>query len=84
MSQKTARLQAKTVGFLAAGFVIGLLVGLLLGPYLSALLLAAPGAHTAGYVDKIKSRGKLIVGTSADWPPFEYIDKNGQLSLIHI
>ena len=25
------------------------------------------------YVEQIKKRGKLIVGTSADWPPFEYI-----------
>ena len=25
-------------------------------------------------IDKIKSRGELIVGTSADWPPFEFIN----------
>ena len=34
-------------------------------------------------LEKIKSRGKLIVGTSADWPPFEWID-NGQVVGIDI
>lgn len=43
------------------------------------------GASLAGgLVEKIKKRGKLIVGTSADWPPFEYIDKNGQFAGIDI
>ncbi|RLE60785.1 MAG: amino acid ABC transporter substrate-binding protein, partial [Thermoprotei archaeon] len=37
-----------------------------------------------GLVEKIRKRGKLIVGTSADWPPFEYIDKNGQFAGIDI
>ena len=31
------------------------------------------------YVEKIKARGKLIVGTSADWPPFEYVNEKGQI-----
>jgi len=34
-------------------------------------------------VEKIKARGKLIVGTSADWPPFEYI-KDGKVVGIDI
>ncbi len=85
MSQeKTIKFQAGAAKFLAVGLVVGLLVGLLLGPYLSAYIFAASGAHTVSYVDKIKSRGKLIVGTSADWPPFEYIDKNGQYAGIDI
>mgnify|MGYP001770628502 CR=1 FL=1 len=25
-------------------------------------------------IDAIKARGKLVVGTSADWPPYEYIE----------
>lgn len=37
-----------------------------------------------GLVEKIRKRGKLIAGTSADWPPFEYIDKNGQFAGIDI
>ncbi len=32
---------------------------------------------TSGLVEKIKERGYIILGTSADWPPFEYIDKQG-------
>jgi ABC-type amino acid transport substrate-binding protein/tRNA A-37 threonylcarbamoyl transferase component Bud32 len=31
------------------------------------------------YVEKIKAKGVLVVGTSADWPPFEYVDKNGNI-----
>ena len=33
--------------------------------------------YTKSYVDEIKKRGKLIVGTSADWPPFEYPEDGG-------
>lgn len=36
------------------------------------------------FIDMIKSRGKLIVGTSADWPPFEYIDAKGNVAGIDI
>ncbi len=39
---------------------------------------------TPRYVEKIKARGKLIVGTSADWPPFEYIDEKGNVIGIDI
>jgi len=28
-------------------------------------------------LEKIKERGVLIVGTSADWPPYEYVTPNG-------
>jgi polar amino acid transport system substrate-binding protein len=28
-------------------------------------------------LQQIKQKGKLVVGTSADWPPYEYIAKNG-------
>ena len=36
------------------------------------------------YVEKIKARGKLILGTSADWPPFEYVNEKGQIVGIDI
>ena len=36
------------------------------------------------YVEEIKKRGKLILGTSADWPPFEYVDKDGNIVGIDI
>jgi len=35
-------------------------------------------------LDEIKSEGELIVGTSADWPPFEYIDSAGRYAGIDI
>ena len=37
---------------------------------------AATPAPTMGDWEKIKAAGKIIVGTSADYPPFEYYDKN--------
>lgn len=40
--------------------------------------------YTSSYVDKIKARGKLILGTSADWPPFEYVDEKGNIVGIDI
>jgi len=36
------------------------------------------------YVEAIKKKGKLVVGTSADWPPFEYIDEKGNYAGIDI
>lgn len=79
MSRETAGFQVGAAKLLAIGLVIGLLLGLLLGYYAST-----PREHSISYVDKIKSRGKLILGTSADWPPFEYIDRNGQYAGIDI
>jgi len=79
MSRETAGFQVGAAKLLAIGLVIGLLLGLLLGYYVST-----PREHSISYVDKIKSRGKLILGTSADWPPFEYIDRNGQYAGIDI
>ena len=37
---------------------------------------AATPAPTMGDWEKIKAAGKIVVGTSADYPPFEYYDKN--------
>jgi ABC-type amino acid transport substrate-binding protein len=37
---------------------------------------AATPAPSAGDWQKIKAAGKITVGTSADYPPFEYYDKN--------
>ncbi|MGC9107742.1 MAG: ABC transporter substrate-binding protein [Infirmifilum sp.] len=65
---------------LIAVFIIGLLIGGGLGYLLGH---TSPSLQSS-YIDKIKSRGKLIVGTSADWPPFEYVDKNGNFAGIDI
>ena len=36
-----------------------------------------PAAQTNGKLAQIRAAGKLIVGTSADYPPYESIDANG-------
>ncbi|MCD6563160.1 MAG: amino acid ABC transporter substrate-binding protein [Thermoproteales archaeon] len=72
--------------------IISLLVGLVIGyaislPEKQALQTKIANLESKlnpNYVQKIKSRGKLVVGTSADWPPFEYIDKNGNFAGIDI
>ncbi|MEZ0394245.1 MAG: ABC transporter substrate-binding protein [Desulfurococcaceae archaeon] len=33
-----------------------------------------------GLLDRIKNRGTLVVGTSADWPPYEYVAPDGSFA----
>lgn len=79
---------SKSIKFITlAAFLIGLLVGLGLGYPLWHTLpqqVSTAAQQQTGYIEKIKARGKLIVGTSADWPPFEYVDKNGNFAGIDI
>ena len=43
-----------------------------------ALMLAAVGCKsTADHLTAIKDAGKIVVGTSADYPPFEFVDETG-------
>jgi len=42
-----------------------------------SLLLTACSSKTGSHLDKIKQAGVIKVGTSADYPPFEYVDENG-------
>lgn len=43
-----------------------------------SLLLSACGGGAAGtHLDKIKQAGVIKVGTSADYPPFEFVDASG-------
>jgi len=51
-------------------------VGLILVAGLLALALA--GQATAGTLDDVKKRGKLIAGVKADFPPFGYVDSSGK------
>ncbi|MGW8249618.1 MAG: ABC transporter permease, partial [Anaerolineales bacterium] len=49
---------------------------------IAALLLATAcassgGTSQEGYLGTIKERGTLIVGTSADYPPYESVDEAG-------
>ncbi len=56
---------------------IGLVIGLVLGLLISTIMLK-PSINITETVktrlEVIKQRGRLIVGTSADWPPFEYVE----------
>lgn len=48
---------------------------------LAAVLMAMAGANAAfaaDHLSAIKARGKLIVGTSADYPPYESVDADGK------
>lgn len=81
-------METKVVALLVVSLVIGLAIGYAISiPEKQLLqnkieeLQAKLNPH---YVDVIKKRGKLIVGTSADWPPFEYIDEKGNFAGIDI
>ncbi len=50
------------------GMVVCIAVGLLIGWFVPALFVPAPGSTL---VQQIQTRGELIVGTDAPWPPFE-------------
>ena len=46
----------------------------------SAIIIAGcQSAQEVSYLDKIQSANKVVVGTSADYPPYEYIDETGNL-----
>jgi polar amino acid transport system substrate-binding protein len=78
---------------LVVALVVGLLVGVAVGVVASPYVLGA-GAGKAGelesicvgygLLEKIKERGKIIVGTSADWPPYEYVTPEGEFAGIDI
>jgi len=58
---------APWIKYVLTGLLIGLVVGGLVGfVYANSLLKPEAGVSCTGYIDKIKSRGKLIMGTSAD------------------
>ena len=38
---------------------------------------ACGGKEPANRLEAIQDAGKMVVGTSADYPPFEYVDENG-------
>jgi ABC-type amino acid transport substrate-binding protein len=72
--------------------VVALIVGLAAGYAASLPIQTSLNKQVAdlqaklnpNYVEKIKAKGVLVVGTSADWPPFEYVDKNGNYAGIDI
>jgi len=70
---------SKTIGKgkslqLIAIALIMLFVGVAIGYYYSQTQIPPPKA--VSLFEKIKERGYIIVGTSADYPPFEFVDPN--------
>jgi len=45
-----------------------------------SVLLSACGSQTSSRLESIKKAGVMKVGTSADYPPFEYVDASGNLA----
>jgi ABC-type amino acid transport substrate-binding protein len=44
---------------------------------MASLLLTGCGAGAGSHLEKIQEAGVIKVGTSADYPPFEYVDEQG-------
>jgi len=70
--------------------VVALGVGVALGKTLlapsggEAVEEVPPACQNMDLLDKIKQEGVLLVGTSADWPPYEYVTPDGQYAGIDI
>ena len=54
-----------------------LLIAVLTATLLLSACASNAGTSAEGYLGTIKQRGKLIVGTSADYPPYESVDEAG-------
>ena len=44
------------------------------------LLLAATAASADGVLGKVKADGKIVVGTEATYPPYEYLDDDANFA----
>ena len=66
----------------AVAVVIGLAVFVVMRPSEDTPAEATPAAPVdpAALLDAVKERGTLVVGTAADYPPFEYYDTDGKLA----
>jgi polar amino acid transport system substrate-binding protein len=54
-----------------------------LTPIILILILLLVGCQQGGaenHLAEIREAGKMVVGTSADYPPFEYVDENGEFA----
>lgn len=45
-----------------------------------SLLAACGGGKPANKLEEIKQKGEMVVGTSPDYPPFEYVDSAGAIT----
>lgn len=46
---------------------------------LAFMLAGCQSAEEGAMLEKIQSANKVVVGTSADYPPYEYVDETGQM-----
>lgn len=47
---------------------------------ITALIISACGpSEPANELEAVRQEGKIVVGTSADYPPFEYVDEAGEM-----
>lgn len=58
-------------GLVAVVLIVGIIAGFSVGIITPALIPRPPETPPVNWVLVIQQRGKLIVGTSSDWPPFE-------------
>jgi len=63
---------SKSLQLIAIGLIM-LFVGVTIGYYYSQSQIPPP---PVSLFEKIKERGYIVVGTSADYPPFEFVDPN--------
>ncbi len=47
---------------------------------IAGLLAGCAGQKTESVLDKIKADGKVVVGTSADYEPYEFVDESGKFT----
>jgi len=64
---------------LLAGLAVGYALSLPVQQSLQNRIASLEEKLNSTLVQKIKARGVLVMGTSADWPPFEYVDAGGNI-----
>ncbi|HRR92000.1 MAG TPA: transporter substrate-binding domain-containing protein, partial [bacterium] len=52
--------------------------------FLLIFMILSSSAWAKTVVDEIKARGELVVGSDAAYPPFEFVDKDGNIVGIDI
>lgn len=56
------------------------LIFLVLVVLTAALIAGCAGQKAESVLDKIKTSGKVVVGTSADYAPYEFVDDAGKIT----
>lgn len=59
---------------LLAGLLVGVALGLLVAPVMAGGSVGPAAQQCPVSVQSIKEKGRLVMATSADWPPYEYVE----------